>query len=350
MHVLAGDIIKVEEINAQINIDQDSQNYYEFKRLQNGFIPLNYPAVTDSYVFVAVNGEMLHASVDYYVTDDKMHVKLVKPLLDNDVVQTIHFSNPQQTKKFGWRQFTDILNRNHYSILDGQKNVKLIQDLHWYDKVIVVDNEEALPAPTLESKYPGVIFINGERIEYRARHGNTLQHLRRGTLGTGVKDIHYSGTEVYDQSINKLLPYKDETIVVNIVADGNSNEFNLDFVANSVNEFEVFVGGVRLRKTSLQSYELNTVNRINYETDGQQISQDSPEGDVTLPPEFVLENNILRLTKIDEAGNSVLPAAGTVITIIRKIGKMWKETGQKLVDSESPISKMIRSVEADLPR
>jgi len=279
-----------------------------------------------------------------------MHVKLAKPLLEDDVVQTIHFSNPQQTKKFAWRQFTDILNRNHYSIIDGQKNVRLRQDLHWYDKVIVVDNEEALPAPTLESKYPGVIFINGERIEYRARHGNILQHLRRGTLGTGVKDIYYSGTEIYDQSIDKLLPYKDETIVVNIVADGNSNEFTLDFVANSVNEFEVFVGGVRLRKTPLESYELDTVNRINYGTNNEHISQDSPEGDVTLPPEFVLENNILRLTKIDEVGNNVYPSAGTVITIIRKIGKIWTEAGQKLVDSESPISRMIRSVEADLPR
>jgi hypothetical protein len=350
LNVLAGDIVKVEEINAQINIDQDSQNYYEFKQLRNGLIPLNYPAVTDSYVFVAVNGKMLHASIDYYVTTDKMHVKLAQPLLEDDVVQTIHFSNPQQTKKFAWRQFTDILNRNHYSIIDGQKNVRLRQDLHWYDKVIVVDNEEALPAPTLESKYPGVIFINGERIEYRARHGNILQHLRRGTLGTGVKDIYYSGTEIYDQSIDKLLPYKDETIVVNIVADGNSNEFTLDFVANSVNEFEVFVGGVRLRKTPLESYELDTVNRINYGTNNEHISQDSPEGDVTLPPEFVLEKNILRLTKIDEVGNNVYPSAGTVITIIRKIGKIWTEAGQKLVDSESPISRMIRSVEADLPR
>ena len=37
-------------------------------------------------------------------------------------------------------------------------------------------------------KYTGVLFINGERIEYFVKDGNSLQQLRRGTMGTGVKD------------------------------------------------------------------------------------------------------------------------------------------------------------------
>ena len=44
--------------------------------------------------------------------------------------------------------------------------------------------------PEKSTNTPGVLFINGERIEYFVKDGNSLQQLRRGTMGTGVKDIH----------------------------------------------------------------------------------------------------------------------------------------------------------------
>jgi hypothetical protein len=56
---------------------------------------------------------------------------------------------------------------------------------------------------------PGIIFVNGERIEYFVKENNTLRQLRRGTLGTGVKSIHETGTKVYNQSSSKTIPYRD---------------------------------------------------------------------------------------------------------------------------------------------
>jgi len=342
LSVISGDVIKVEELNAQYTIDSDSKNYNEFRQLKNGVIALNYPAIGDQYVWVAKNGLLLTPSVDYYLLADMQHIKLVDYLVENDNIQTIHFSNSIQQKKFGWRQFTDILNRTHYYTLDGQKNITLKENLNWYDKIIVVENSDELPNPDHNSKFPGVIFIQGERIEYKQRYGNVLQHIRRGTLGTGVKQVYVAGTEIYNQSVDTILPYKDEIIVVNTVGDGINKEFALEFVANNENEFEVFVGGTRMRKTKLQSYELDTINREIYSNENEYISQDSPEGDITLPPEFTVVDNTL---VFHEA-----PKEGVKILIIRKIGLEWTKPGDRLVDTDTPLSRIIRSVEADLPR
>ena len=132
----------------------------------------------------------------YIVTSDKMNIKLLQGLSENDNVETIHYANNLLRNKFGWRQFKDILNRNHYKVLDGTKNIRLLQNLNWYDREIYVENGETLPAPLPDSKNPGVIFIEGERIEYLKKDGQYLKNLRRGTLGTGVKNIYSEGTEV----------------------------------------------------------------------------------------------------------------------------------------------------------
>ena len=101
-----------------------------------------------------------------------------------------------------------------------------------------------------DSKNPGVIFIEGERIEYLKKDGQYLKNLRRGTLGTGVKNVYSEGTEVYDQNAAKSLPYKDETLTTIFTADGTTKTYELDFTPTNVNEFEVFVAGRRLRKNT----------------------------------------------------------------------------------------------------
>ena len=120
-----------------------------------------------------------------------------------------------------------------------------------------------------------------------------------------------------------------ETIITKFTADGQDKEFVLDFTPASVNEFEVFVAGRRLRKTELQSYQNNQ-------------SMDSPESDVTLPAEFSLDGNILQL--------EFVPAKNQIINVIRRIGKTWTDTGVPLSETDNRIVKKIQSVVADLPR
>ena len=52
-----------------------------YNRLTVGEVPLRQKAVDAQYVWVSVNGELLTPSVDYYITDDQMNVRLRKVTL-----------------------------------------------------------------------------------------------------------------------------------------------------------------------------------------------------------------------------------------------------------------------------
>jgi hypothetical protein len=81
----------------------------------------------------------------------------------------------------------------------------LVSDITTNSNTIVVANSEvlSLPVNTPTNRTPGVIYINGERITFWSVNiaTHTLSNIRRGTLGTGVKD-HSAGTVVYDMGAN----------------------------------------------------------------------------------------------------------------------------------------------------
>ena len=206
-----------------------------------------------------------------------------------------------------------------------------------YTGSITID-EELLDAskvtdPVVNSKYPGIIWVNGERIEYRIREGNLLKQLRRGTFGTGVPNVHSYGVEVYDQSLDASMPYKDETLTTVFTTDGTSNTFTLDFTPGTggVNEFEVFVAGKRLRKNSISSYKF-----IN------STSQDSPEGDEILDAEFSVSGNILTLLST--------PGENQRVIIVRKQGKRSTDPGTALSQADTDIGRFLRATSVNLPR
>ena len=354
----AGDVIKIVEVGADIVPDESTDDWYESRLLRNGVVPLNSPAVDDQYVWVVRNGFLLDPSVDYYLSEDKLSVKILGGLDENDTVETIHFSNTLLRNKYGWRQFKDILNRTHYKIINGKEDIRLTHDLHWYSKEIILENTESLPKPNSQDGKPGVIFVEGERIEYFKKDKLKLTQLRRGTLGTGVKNTYTDGTEIYNQSSTFTMPYKDETLTTVFTATGDSSGFTLDFDPTTLAEqysattgrtidatafFEVFVAGKRLRKTTLQSYELNTSARTTYATTDEKISQDSPEGDVTLPAEFTIRDRN-ELVLLQE------PAENVKVIVVRRVGQTWNDAGKTLSNSDTNVARFLRSTQVDLPR
>ena len=182
------------------------------------------------------------------------------------------------------------------------------------DKQIHLDDASGLPKPDKTSSIPGIIFINGERIEYLVKTGNTLRQIQRATLGTGAPEIHETGSDVYNANIQQTAPYSDSTITENFTGDGSTSTFILGFTPSSVNEFEVFVAGTRLRKNAISIFDAT-------------IDQDSPEADVTSPAEFSVtgSSNVLTLTNI--------PANNVRIQVIRRQGKRWTDPGISLNDS-----------------
>ena len=327
------DIQRIEyDVIDRITLTPGTDAYQKYLHLQNGLIKLNKPAVDAQYVWVTINGELLTPSVNYYVTDNKLYVKIESEINQNDVVQVIHFAAPLTRNRYGWSQFKDMMNKTAYKRISDEDNVTLAVDLHQYDQSITVINGDNLPAPEAGARIPAVIFIDKERIEYFVRNGNVISQFRRGTLGTGVADVYAKGTKVFDSGPDSVMPYKDETLTTILTADGTSTQYPLDFTPNNVNEFEVFVAGKRLRKNSISSYVFG----------GDPIAQDSPEGDETLAPEFTINGNDLVL--------STPPILNTKIIVVRRQGKLWTDPGISLGDSDSNIAKFLRAATVDLPR
>jgi len=323
------------EVDEKTEMTYGTPGYYNFALLERGIIALREQVRDAQYVWIAVNGTLLTPSIDYSLTDNRRYVKLVTPPSTNDKIEVIHFGGETVTNKFGWRQFKDMLNRTHYKRLDDVYT--LAEDLNWYDKTIELVDGNGLPEPEYDAKQPGVIFIEGERIEFFNRTGNTLNQLRRGTLGTGVKEVYDAGSTLIEQGADTTIPYKDETETITITADGTTSTFELPFDSGLFNMrfglpsdlIEVFVGGRRLRKDAVEIYN-------------KEIAQDSPEGDETHAEEFTVNGNVLTL--------ATAPDEGLKVSIIRKLGKSWSPAGISLSQSDSDIARFLLDKTTDLPR
>ena len=306
---------------------QGTSEYFEYRQLAKGVIALREPATDAQWVWVTVNGVSLDPSVDYWLSNDRKYVILVNEPTVGDKIDVFHLAENPITNKYGWRQFKDMLNRTHYKRLGQTFN--LAADLHWYDTVIEVDDAADLPSPKFNSRYPGVIFLDGERIEYFVKDGNNLKQLRRGTLGTGIKQLYTAGTKFVEQGSRNTMPYNDRNDVQTFNGDGETLQFQVGFEMLTQEAVEVFVGGRRLRKNSIARFD-------------PLLAQDSPEGDTELPAEFSVEDNLVIL--------NTAPVEGENITIVRKLGTVWSTQGVPLAQSESDISRFLQSQTTDLPR
>ena len=153
---------------------------------------------------------------------------------------------------------------------------------------MTVEDATLLPSPNASANFPGVVFVDKERIEYFTKSGNTLGQLKRGTLGTGIKE-HGSGTEVVDASGTQTIPYADTVYTNTFTGDGTTSTFALSQTPSSASELDIFIGGQRLLLTSEDG------STINYSVDGSTTA-------VTL---------------------STVPADGTQVKILHKKGQVW---------------------------
>jgi hypothetical protein len=220
------DILDIERYHDVIRsasiLSAGDKEYYTFNQLTAGRFKLRKPALGSQYVWVTLNRELLTPDYDYILESNMNYISLktTTVLLETDVVEVIAFSNKVTRSSFGYKIFKDMLNKNSYSRIDDASSTVLVQPLNFYDKEIVLDNATVLPEPSAKLNKPGVVFIESERIEYFRKEGNVIRQLKRGTLGTGVKNSYPVGTLVRDQSVTQTIPYKDEFITEVIVSDG----------------------------------------------------------------------------------------------------------------------------------
>ena len=324
----------LERMTYDVTRQQLTENDIEFVRYNNitaGKIVLNTPANSVNHVWVAKDKRLLTPSVDYVLDDDNQVIYLQETVGTGGSVDVIQFGAQLSTPVIAFKQFKDILNRTQYKRFDNNEGITLIKPFLYNDLRLEVTDASTLPVPSKKQNKPGIIFIGGERIEYFAKTGNSLRQLRRGTLGTGTKDVYEVGTPIVSGSSDKTIPYKDEIITTNYTSVDNQKNFELDWVpTRGVDEFEVFAAGRRLRKNSIESFDAT-------------LGLDSPEGNVTLPAEFAVVNgSTLQLAQPLQEGQKLV--------VIRKLGKIWSETGTPLKDADNDIARFLRDSNSRLPK
>jgi hypothetical protein len=289
----------------------------------------------DDYVWVIKNNQMLTHSVDYYLDSDLITIKLKTPLLYNDILDVICFSDRIVNHSYGYMQFKDMLNRTHYKRISKAKSTRLARDLFQKDANIYLVDGTKLSEPNPARNLPGIIEINGERIEYFTKVGNILGQLRRATLGTGAPDLHRARTIVLDIGSSETIPYNDKHVIETTVSDGVATNISLNYTPKVYNPkpnqhdydtVEVFAGGIRLKKVAYTLFE---------ETNGYPYS---PEGDSSYDEEFTADG----ITSGISLTNVV--AENAKIVVVKKIGREWGEPD--LVHSNSDIANFIKNTEA----
>ena len=95
-----------------------------------------------------------------------------------------------------------------------------------------------------------------------------------------------------------------------------------------------------MRKNSIESYQFETVDGNGNTVSAPQM--DSPEGDVTLPPEFTVTDTTLTLSQPAPENSKVI--------IIRKQGRTWSDPGTQLSKAKGNIARFLRNSTTDLPR
>ena len=308
-----------------------------------------------NYVWVYKNGQRLTKDADYSLSLPRSVIYLTEDTVSTDIIKIVQFSNVIYAKTRAFEIFKDMLNNYHFKRHARNKNIKLSKALNYYDTVIEVTDATELSQPIPSRRIPGVVIINNERIDYFEKNGNTLSQLRRGCFGTGIATVHPKDSFVVNAGVTETIPYVENQEKFNFVSDGSTLLIGpLDFTPTQstrsnwykqsipsdygpCDEIEVFVSGRRLRKNPIDVYvESNGVS--------------SPSADELLEAEFSVSGTTpyLRLTE-------ALPA-GTRITIIRKLGRIWYERsnfaaskGITLLSNNTPIAEFIAVKPSELP-
>ena len=291
INLAQGDIITATTFNNAVGMNQRRET---FKGNNSGEFYLFGTPLNNDYAFVWLNGENLVQGFDWTLTGNK--VTISRTLHTNDRIDVMYFVTQGNNFSTGFRIFKDMLNRTFYKRISQTNTTTLAADLLLNDKTITVVDGSVLKSTDGSTQLPGVIFIDNERIEYLYKDGNVLSNIRRGTLGTAIKD-HAAGAEVVDASGQQTVPYADTIYTKKHIADGSTTAFISSQPVSTVYGVDVFVGGRRLPPVSVDGSTANyTVN-----------TWDGSSANVIL---------------------SEQPAAGTEVKIIQKRGQIWYNRGE----------------------
>ena len=179
------------------------------------------PVLSISYVRVYKNGTRLTPDIDYYVSNGNTAVYITQETLETDIIEILSYSNAIYNPPVSWEIFKDVLNQNHFNRYSIKEMILAIE-LNYFDNTITLNDASTLPTPTFDK--PGIISINGEKIQYFSKAGTVLSNIKRGLYGTSIATTHPVGSSIIDSSYTEYLPYKESQEKENFISSGTPDD------------------------------------------------------------------------------------------------------------------------------
>jgi hypothetical protein len=333
--VSPGNILK---IITYTNSDSSNIRTEVYRSYGANLYKMSRSIINDNYVWVSIAGKPLIKGRDYFILSDLQTIEISRSYQHNlnDKIVVTSFSDKTISKFLGYRMFYDILGRVHYKRFSEINNTLLTKDLLPKDTTILVVDSKVLSNPSPETNSPGIIFIAGERIEYFIKDdsNNTLGQLRRGTLGTGVREIHSIGSTVVDSGRVQTISTNELTLVQNTSTTDTStyliNDISSTLLGDAIildtnldltSQVDVYYAGILLKKTTSTVHSVD----ISYDSDSS--------SDIIIDPEFT----IISTGTINYVNLSLSPLkwpngieVGKRLTITKNTGQTWYTPGQTL--------------------
>ena len=318
-----------------------------FKAVSNNQYKLSRKVIDDSYAWVTISGRPLINKFDYRILADGVTVEISSTYEYNltDTVLITSFSDVVADTVIGYRMFKDIFGSTYFKRLSEGNTTYLTQPLAITDSEIYVEDTSNLPIPAVSQNAPGVVFIQGERIEYFVKTSNMLGQLRRTTLGTGARNVYPEGTTVIDQGRTQNIPVSDQVLIQSTTATSSTYIINpitttstgdgiiLDLNVDAINQIEVYYSGRLLSKSTA------TIHNFDLAYDSGEYSSDSIKvADYTVD---LASQTITLLCPFTTTTNT--------ITVIQRKGTNWNNSGASLLNSNTAQAQFLQQRQSGLP-
>jgi len=234
---------------------------------------ISRPALNNNYVWVIVNGIPLVNIIDYEILDDMVTIQISSKFehTASDKITIISISDsPLATTILGYRLFNDIFNRTHFKRLSKQNTTYLTRPLSFTDIEIHVADASVLTPPFVAKNMPGVVIIDGERIEFFTITNNILGQLRRSTLGTAPSFYSEENTKVIDQGLDQTVPYRENIYKQILLTSASTNTYSIsaiDYVVNTGTSHQFMNDGITFANGTL------AVDQIEVNYGGRKLSK-----------------------------------------------------------------------------
>jgi len=177
-----------------VGTSSDDMNLFDLGRSVNA----------NDRVWVTLNGNVLHAEIQYTISDNLLLLagELIGP---TDIVTVTSMTSVVVPDKLSFKFFKDMNGScAMYKVVSN--SIKLKYDLGINDDVIYFDDVSNLTLPNLELGIFGIVLIDAERITYRSINTdtNSISGLRRGSAGTAI-NTHTQTACVQDISITNVV-------------------------------------------------------------------------------------------------------------------------------------------------